>query len=799
VRTTQRWTWIYALVALGAACVCATRVSAGGPVFVVSNTGDSGAGSLRAAVEAANASVDFPSIHFGIPGAGPHAIALSTALPVISRTMLIDGTTQPGFAGTPRIFLDGNVAGPGARGLEITGGGSTIRGLAIGRFQGGGIWLRAPGNGNTIQGNFIGTDATGTLAMGNPQSGIFVEGSSGNTIGGATLAARNLISNNQGGGIFLDGPGSGSATIQGNYVGLDVTGSAAMGNNGGGVFVISASNNLIGGPSALARNVISGNNGGGLFILSDSDYPGVPPANVVVQNNYVGTNSSGTATIGGSSTGISVLGAPGTVIGTPGAGNLISGNNGTGLFFGARAGANSTDCLVQGNFIGTNAAGTAAVRNSRGMDVRDSSTGCIIGGTAPGTGNVISGNGDGMVIMSDDCVIQGNLMGTGPTGAPVPNEFTAVTIRSSGNTIGGEAAGAGNTVAFTGEFGGVRVDFGAANNRIQGNSIFMNGGLAIDLIPQGPTPNDVGDADTGNNNLQNFPVLTSATPGASTLIEGSLNSTPNTNFTLEFFASDRVHPFGPGEAQTFLGRTIVTTDATGNVAFSTTVSGTAGSGQFVSATATDPDGNTSEVSAAVAVPVVNRAPVLTNPGPKTATTGTAFSLQLEAADPDSDPLTFDVTGLPGGLSASTAGLISGTPTAAGTFNVSATVSDGALADMEGFTLTVGAGVPGKIVVSKKALNFKVSAPRMLSRTFAINIKNQGRGPLAVTVDTLPPPFSVTAGGGSFTLASRTSRNVSVTFTPTAAGTFTQSLSILSSDPKKPTVSVRLLGKATGSF
>ncbi|MFQ5614192.1 MAG: choice-of-anchor Q domain-containing protein, partial [Anaerolineae bacterium] len=146
---------------------------------------------------------------------------------------------------------------------------------------------------------------------------------------------------------------------------------------------------------------------------------------------------------------------------------------------------------------------------------------------------------------------------------------------------------------------GVRVLSGPGNtgNAITANRIFNNTGLAIDLGGDGVTPNDAGDADSGPNNLQNFPVLQRAIPaGSSTNIEGLLNSTPETVFNLEFFANPACDPSGFGQGQTFLGAISATTDLAGTARFTGTLPAATTNGQFVTATATDPSGNTSEFS-----------------------------------------------------------------------------------------------------------------------------------------------------------------------------------------------------------
>ncbi len=142
--------------------------------YTVTNTNDSGAGSLRQAILDANANTGTDTIAFNIAGAGPHSIALSSALPNITDTVIIDGTTEPDYVSTPVIELNGTSAGGSATGLTLgTGsGGSTIRGLAINRFGSYGIDVSS--DNNTITGNFIGTNTAGTGILANSASGLYI-------------------------------------------------------------------------------------------------------------------------------------------------------------------------------------------------------------------------------------------------------------------------------------------------------------------------------------------------------------------------------------------------------------------------------------------------------------------------------------------------------------------------------------------------------------------------------------------------------------------------------------------------
>ncbi len=178
------------------------------------------------------------------------------------------------------------------------------------------------------------------------------------------------------------------------------------------------------------------------------------------------------------------------------------------------------------------------------------------------------------------------------------NNAPGVLVDSSNNAIGGAAPGLGNTIANN-AIAGVTVNSGTGNS-IQNNSIFANAGLGIDLGNNGITANDAGDTDIGANNLQNTPVLTTATvSGGSVTVAGTYNSIPSANFTLQFFANNP-----PGtQGQTLIASIPVTTDAADNAAFNQTFPAAVTASQLITATATDAAGNTSEFSAQP-VPVV---------------------------------------------------------------------------------------------------------------------------------------------------------------------------------------------------
>ncbi|MCP3995380.1 MAG: DUF4347 domain-containing protein, partial [bacterium] len=240
--------------------------------YTVTNTNDSGAGSLRQAIIDANASAGTDNIFFDISDAlvgGAHTISLLSALPDITETVVIDGTIDSDFAGTPIIVLDGSGAGAGVDGLTLVAGsdGSTIRGLVINQFSKSGIVVYS--DGNTIEGNYIGTDVTGMLDLGNTTFGINVTtGAENNTIGGTTAAQRNVISGNDSLGINLYGASTTGNVVQGNYIGVSADGTTALGNTLDGVRIsYGASANTIGGDQTAGEgNVISGNLDDGIAV-----------------------------------------------------------------------------------------------------------------------------------------------------------------------------------------------------------------------------------------------------------------------------------------------------------------------------------------------------------------------------------------------------------------------------------------------------------------------------------------------------------------------------------------------------
>ena len=539
--------------------------AAGAATITVNSTGD-GAGddgtcTLREAITAA--STNAPSgaspgecaggnplptvdaIAFAIAGSGVHTIQPTSLLPPIAEAVSIDGYTEPGASPNTlalgddavlRIEIDGSLMGSGDM-LRLTGPGSTIRGLVVNRVAGTTLYIgpQGPVDDSTVEGNFLNTDATGTIELRGGNFAVVRVSGSNNVIGGTAPAARNVIGGGTAFGSHTLQIGGNGNVVQGNYIGIDATGTVALqppdGSNGIGL-----------GPEGPASNTV----------------------------------------IGGD---------------TPGAGNVINAT----LNAIVLGGGSTTDTVIQGNFIGTDATSTVPLGGSLGISTNNGPLRAQIGGLTPLAGNVFSGLGNGMDLVDGPAgfIIQGNRFGTDVTGTvPVPNHGSAIVLTVSGidgSIVGGTEPGAANTIAYNcGQ--GVEVSAGRNHWPVLGNSIHSNGGLGISFLHGTPVENDDGDADTGPNDLQNYPVITSATvSGGSATISGTLNSTPSTAFRLEFFASEFCDPTGHGEGEGFIGSTDVATDATGNVAFGP-LTFAAPENAEITATATDPDGNTSEFS-----------------------------------------------------------------------------------------------------------------------------------------------------------------------------------------------------------
>ena len=282
--------------------------------LVVTTSADAGAGSLRAAITAANAAAGLDTITFAIPTTGTPTIGLTSALPTLTGPVVIDGRTRPG-AGT--VVVNGSAAGTGTHGLTINAGSSTIRGLVIQGFGGNGILITGAG-GNLIEGNFIGTDSSGLETTPNGANGVQIVDVPNNTIGGSVAASRNVISGNNGEGVRIDGANATGNIIIGNYIGVSASGSADMGNAASGVFIRRAPGN------SVIGNVVSGNGGfAGVAICGNTGFCGggdfgdqtSTAQGNVIQGNFIGTAADGTTSMGNNGYGVSLDGTPDVLVG----------------------------------------------------------------------------------------------------------------------------------------------------------------------------------------------------------------------------------------------------------------------------------------------------------------------------------------------------------------------------------------------------------------------------------------------------------------------------------------------------
>ena len=469
------------LPALFFACAVSQLVAAD---FTVTNTNNSGPGSLYQAITDANNTPGADRILFNIPGSGVQKIDVSqNPLPAVSESLVIDGYGQPG-----------------AKPNSLTVGDNAVILIQI---DGGSRFRSDPYSYN------IGLYFTGSTSN-NLVRGLCITGFNAGVAAGIVDAA----------------------VVAGNFIGVLPDGETP-GANGVGVATVTQ----LGGTDPASRNLISGNTTG-VFGAG----PGTP-IGTIIEGNYVGTNASGTKSVG------------------------------------------NVDAFRFDSW------GPSCTDGTKDNDLSKS----IIGGTAPGAGNLISGNtGAAIIIGFPNCAranglrIKGNLIGVQSDGTNrLPNIWGIEVAAGSDNVIGGLEAGAGNVIAFNDS--GVIIGGGteSARNQILSNAIFGSR-IGIDLGWDGPTPNDPGDADNGGNNLQNKPVIESAEiANGFVTIKGTLNSTANSQFTLQYFSEALRF------TQTYLGSSTVTTDANGNAQFSATFPLSDTNASF-NMTATSQDGNTSE-------------------------------------------------------------------------------------------------------------------------------------------------------------------------------------------------------------
>ncbi|MFC2085824.1 FG-GAP-like repeat-containing protein [Bacteroidota bacterium] len=487
------------------------------------------------------------------------------------------------------VGLNGDGSGPASDlnsswRIEIYSGGNVIGGPspeARNVMQG----LTVKEADNMIVGNYIATTANGEAALERSLQ-ITIYDAANTTFGGAEPGTGNVV-----GDRYTDIRRSDGLLFQGNLLGTNAKGTSVidMDDHFSTLSVLSSNGATVGGTAPGAKNVITGIGGSGLYVGGSG--------NVVVQGNLIGTDITGTDSLGNEESGLEVYECEGALIGgaASGARNIISGNHEEGLLL-----KGGIPALILGNVIGMDATGTRKLGN-RGAGVVIDGPGWILGGSGKGEGNIVAGNnGDGVIIKNIDAKVIGNFIGTNQYGAELGNARHGVYVESGprGTVIGGREAGEANTIAFSGG-DGIRVDM---DNRDvttwYNNSIHSNAGLGINLHDRddddtGVTPNDPNDNDSsGPNNYQNFPELVKNADGT---IQITLDTDEDTAYDIEFFGNAECDPTGHGEGQFYLFSESMTTDADGIATISRPIATIAGR-QFVTAVAIDPEGRASEFS-----------------------------------------------------------------------------------------------------------------------------------------------------------------------------------------------------------
>ncbi len=484
----------------------------------------------------------------------------------------------------------GNGAAPNAVGVEITAAGNVLGGGAAGERNvisgnsGDGVVVSA--DDVSVTGNVIGLAASGATRAND--LGVVVGAVSGVSLSG------NTISGNRFGGVTATG--CDDLAVSDNRIGTRQNGLVARANGGAGLAASEC------GGLTIEGNVVAANLGDGVAVTSAAS-----GGLVVVRDNTVGLGADGAAALGNDGIGILVSAPALTVrLGEPGAGNVVGDNAGPGIVLDGGVGAR-----IEANTVGVSAAGTVGRGNgASGISVLNAA-GTVV------RGNLVSDNADIGVFLDGTSrdAIQGNVVGTDAAGTlDLGNGRAGIFCEDATDAlVGGTGPGEGNTVAFnTDAFtdgDGVFLKPPCQRIAILGNSIYRNDGLGIDLFPQPVAPNDPGDGDSGANGLTNFPVITAAeSDGAALTLSFFMDALPNQAYRVEFFANAAPDPRGYGEGESFVAATTVTTGANGFRAETITVPSEVPAGAWIAATATPIDAatptgfrGTSEFSEAVRV------------------------------------------------------------------------------------------------------------------------------------------------------------------------------------------------------
>jgi hypothetical protein len=481
--------------------------AASGVTFTVTNTADSGPGSLRVALQAAITSTPPTRITFAISGSAPFVITPATPLPGLYGSTTVDGSTQSGFQlNSPAVVLDG--LGADLIGLMVFGNNNLIRGLGIQHFNMPGVYLvdgsnrveacvivsngqagvYASGcptvggliesNRNVISGNmgygiqvevasnaliacnWIGVHPTNSAQrMANVSAGVIIWNCISNQILG-TAETPQVISGNGAYGLYIEG--GGYSTIAGNHIGCDAPGTTAVSNTLNGVHILNSSYNTIGGTNYTQRNVLSGNGRAGVCIQESLSHHNV------IQGNYVGVAVFGQPALPNRNRGIVLqFGASENLIGggQPGAGNVVSGNNFDGIS------VSGYSNVIQGNIVGLDSTGSSIVSNSND-GIAISGGWNLVGGTQTVERNIICGNNNNGIQLNGGPSnwIAGNLIGVNADGYVRRNIYGISLNYSSNNLIGGTTTNARNVISGN-NMHGIYVQSLARGEKIQGNYI----------------------------------------------------------------------------------------------------------------------------------------------------------------------------------------------------------------------------------------------------------------------------------------------------------------------------------------
>lgn len=455
------------------------------------------------------------------------------------------GSTQIGGTGANESNV---ISGNWVTGIELTN--ATCVGCSINND---------PTRSHKIIGNKIGTNTAGTADLGNGEVGIIV-GTNKVTIGGDTAVERNIISGNDETGIYVYAD---NTVIEGNYIGTNATGDAAIANTYDGIYLQGTNNVRIGGTTAGTGNTISGNGESGIQVAPNIVHTCAlgcstdvyKATNTLIYGNRIGTNAAGTAAVPNMEHGIRIN-ADDTIVGqseTGGAANIIAGNAENGvhilegvypLFPSGSVAVPSANNRVQRNYIGTNGSGAILGNSGSGIFIINKANNTMVGGNDSAQKNIISNNsGPGVILYTTP----------GQT-APLETQITL-------------------------------------------NDISANGGKGIAIYNNDSEGTDPLDADTGANDLQNHPILSGAFPS---FITGTFHSRASKFYTLHFYSSPTCDASGRGEGKNYLGSQDISTDINGNASFTTSFGAPAGTVVTVTATTSPragvPTGTTSEFS-----------------------------------------------------------------------------------------------------------------------------------------------------------------------------------------------------------